>query len=157
MELTKKTIAITSIFICIAAIFFIFSNYKSNKSYLDKETILKNFYASYENKDIELYNNCVIDELKTKSSEDEELRKALYDDIINFKLIKIKELTNASTEFNGKTFDKSNIAKFEVSYDVDFDKNLSSSEEGKVSTIKVLTRENKNSPWLVAGQEGHGL
>lgn len=97
-----------------------------------------------------MYNNCVIDELKTKNSKDEELRKALYDDIINFKLIEIKELTNASTKFNVKTFDKSNI-------DVDFDKNLSSSEEGKVSTIKVLTRENKNSHWLVAGQEGHGL
>lgn len=71
-----------------------------------------------------MYNNCVIDELKTKNSEDEKLRKALYDDIINFKLIEIKEFTNAPTEFNAKTFDKSNIAKFEVSYDVDFDKNL---------------------------------
>lgn len=85
------------------------------------------------------------------------MRQDVYDDIIEFKLIKIKELPNSSTEFNGKTFDKSNISKFEVFYNVDFNKNLTSSNEGNISTIKILTRENENSPWLVSGQEGQGL
>lgn len=59
--------------------------------------------------------------------------------------------------FNGKTYDKENIAEFEVTYKVDFKENITSSEEGKVSTIKIIARENKSAPWLVAGQSGHGL
>ncbi|ENY99995.1 DUF4829 domain-containing protein [Clostridium thermobutyricum] len=154
---SKKIIVIGSIFICIIVISFIFLNNKPNTNNFDKETVLKNFYTSYENKDIKLYNESVINELKTKNSEEEKLRQDVYDDIIEFKLIKIKELPNSSTEFNGKTFDKSNIAKFEVFYNVDFNKNLTSSNEGNISTIKILTRENENSPWLVSGQEGQGL
>lgn len=154
---SKKLIIASVVLICVVGVLFVFINKNSNSNIDDQENAIRNFYTSYASKNIELYNSSVVDELKTKNKEEIKLRESLYDDILEFNLIEIKEVPVNSLSFNGKTFDKSNIAKFEVFYNVDFDKNISSSEEGKVSTLKVLTRENEDSPWLIAGQEGHGL
>lgn len=84
----KKGIIIgSSILIGIAALVMV-TNVKNSK---EKKEIVKRFYNSYESKDINLYNEFVIDELKEKDSEETQRRK------------------------------------------------------------------DKNSPWLVSGQDGHGL
>lgn len=106
----------------------LYFNSSKDKDAKDKNLAIEKFYKSYETKDLNLYNESVVDELK-----------------------------NTSLEFNGKTYKKDDIATFEVSYDVDFNKNLTSSSEGSVSTTKIITRKDSNSTWLVAGQEGHGL
>ncbi|WP_315112135.1 DUF4829 domain-containing protein [Clostridium intestinale] len=124
-----------------------------------KEEAIKKFYSSYEEKSIEIYNDSVIDSLKAKTEEDKELRRALYEDIISFKLIDFKEnKVNPVQELNGIKYDKDNIAEFTAYYEVDYDKNIyGSAGEGKQSVKKVIVRENKNSPWLVAGQiDGQG-
>ena len=132
-------------------------NFNGTEATTLKEEAIKKFYSSYEKKDLKTYNDSVTDDLKTKSEEDETLRKAVYDDIESFEVLEIKELENPDLNFNGKTYDKENIAKFEVTYKVVFKENITSSEEGKVSTTKIITRESKSAPWLVAGQSGHGL
>lgn len=124
-----------------------------------KYEAIKKFYSSYEEKSIEIYNDSVIDSLKAKTEEDKELRRALYEDLMSFKLIDLKEnKVNPVQEFNGIKYDKENIAEFTVHYEVDFDKNIyGSAGEGKQSVKKVIVREDKNSPWLIAGQiDGQG-
>ena len=153
----KKLLILSSILLFVIAILFIFINKNSNNIINNQKAVIKSFYSSYSSKNIALHNSSVVEDLKIKKSEETKLIESLYDDILQFNLIDIKEVPVTSPSFNGKVFDKSNIAKFEIFYEVDFDKNISSSEEGKVSTIKILTRENKDSPWLIAGQEGHGL
>ena len=132
-------------------------NFNGTEATTLKEEAIKKFYSSYEKNDIKTYNNSITSNLKTKNKENEALRKAVYDDIESFEVLKIKELENPDLNFNGKTYDKENIAKFEITYKVDFKENITSSEEGKVSTTKIITRESKSSPWLVDGQSGHGL
>ncbi|AQM59413.1 DUF4829 domain-containing protein [Clostridium baratii] len=131
-------------------------NFNDTKATTLKEEAKKNSIALMK-KYLKTYNDSVTDDLKTKSEEDETLRKAVYDDIESFEVLEIKELENPDLNFNGKTYDKENIAKFEVTYKVVFKENITSSEEGKVSTTKIITRESKSAPWLVAGQSGHGL
>lgn len=124
-----------------------------------KYEAIKKFYSSYEEKSIEIYNDSVIDSLKAKTEEDKELRRVLYEDLVSFKLIDYKEnKVNPVQELNGIKYDKENIAEFTVNYEVDFDKNIyGSAGEGKQSVKKVIVREDKNSPWLVAGQiDGQG-
>ncbi|MGL6184623.1 MAG: DUF4829 domain-containing protein [Clostridium chrysemydis] len=154
-KLTLITILILGFILILGGTLYF--NSSKDKDSKEKNLAVEKFYKSYETKDLNLYNESVIDELKIKGKEDEDLRLAVYDDILSFKVKEIKELKNASLEFNGKTYKKDDIATFEVSYDVDFKKNLTSSTEGSVSTTKIITRKDSNSPWLVAGQEGHGL
>lgn len=132
----------------------IFSSVSDSK---EKKAIVEKFYSSYKMKDINIYNESVVDELKEKNKEEVQRRKTIYEDILKFEVNEIKEIKNRSLEFNGKKYDKKNIATFEIFYEVDFKENLTSSSEGKNSTIKILTREDKNSPWFISGQDGHGL
>lgn len=124
-----------------------------------KEDAIKKFYSSYTDRSIDIFNDSVVDSLKLKTEESKNLRKLLYDDLVSFELLDMKEnKENPVNTINGVSYLKENIAEFTVSYHIDFDKNIyGTAAEGRQSVRKVIVRKDKNSPWLVAGQlDGHG-
>ncbi len=123
----------------------------------EKIKVLENFYTSFETKDIDLRNKSVIEDLKLKSDEDISLMKEVYKDIESFELLEIKELIDLDFIFGSSAYDKNKIAAYEVFYNVQFKENILALNEGKSSTFKIISRKDSSSPWLVSGQEGHGL
>lgn len=151
----KKLIIILVLLISITLL--LIRNYST--SYMSKEDTIKNFYSSYVNKDINIFNDSVVDTLKIKTEEATKLQNLLYEDLLSFELLEIKENTqNPVTTINGVTYAQENIAEFTIYYKIDFDKNIyGTAGEGNQSVRKVLIRKDKDSPWLIAGQlDGQG-
>lgn len=149
--------------IFITALFVILSGFylykpDSNSTQISKEDAIRKFYSCYEYNNPSLFNETVIDSQKVLNDEGKAYQKLFFDDILSFKLLDIKEnTTNPPKSINGISYPQENIAEFIVKYEIDFDKNIyGTAGEGIQSVRKVIVRKDKNSPWLVAGQEGHG-
>lgn len=119
-----------------------------------KEDVLLKFYKCYETKNSEGINETLIDSLKVSTDEERNYQKLFFNDITSFKLLSIEENTiNPVTTFNGKSYLPENIAEFSIKYEIHFDKNVyGTAGEGIQTVRKVVIREDKNSPWLIAGQ-----
>lgn len=155
----KYKIILSLCFLLTVTFFIAFSITSKGNDEHGKIDAVKKFYTSYENKDINLFNASVVDSLKIVNQEDIVQRNLFYGDIKSFKVNNITADTESSiTSFNGVTYDKDNIAVFNINYDIDFHKDIyGTSDEGSSFVRKVIIRENSTSPWLVAGNlDGHG-
>ncbi|MBU3203600.1 hypothetical protein [Clostridium algidicarnis] len=88
-----------------------------------KEDAIKRFYSSYTDRSIDIFNDSVVDSLKLKTEESKKFQKLLYDDLVSFELLDMKEnKENPVNTINGVSYSKENIAEFTVSYHIEFDK-----------------------------------
>lgn len=76
-KLTLITILVLSFILILGGTLYF--NSSKDKDSKEKNLAIEKFYKSYETKDLNLYNESVVDELKIKGKEDEDLRLAVYE------------------------------------------------------------------------------